>query len=499
MTNYERPPSDLPPELLERIFQLHAKSCREPNVDAESSDCSLITNPYAWIMVTHVCRYWRDVALGSALLWSHIVLTRNLDCIRAFLARSQQAPLTVVQPRSACSGAMTPVAPVRLVLTEMGRIRALELYMKWWIFDDIAALLSKPAAALKSLTLSTPSGLYDCSPTQPILYLDHRYNAPTLENLRLCAYGFPWWNVAPFKALKSLHITRGIPEKPSVTQVIRALQWMPDLVELTLEDIFGPSPKHLTSLPIVDDIAVLPHMETIKLSGDVVSCSSLLSSLVFPGTTHIFLDFARKARSADLPLATLPIYKKLTGMLPGTVSDISAAPGPPIRVHLTRERSSFLITCYSPSFPGDLNELEPSLSPSLSISLPQESGCLEAICRDLPTESMKILAISDHFEWRDVAAHLGSPEKLELIGWSTDEITHLLRHGCDEATHGTNDVAEACAVAFPSLRFLTIGQMDTTYIQKSEKMNDTTKVLEAVNARNRCSSGMRLEKVTFEL
>ncbi|KAI0088593.1 hypothetical protein BDY19DRAFT_906598 [Irpex rosettiformis] len=488
MPDYERRPSDLPPELLERIFQLHARSCREPGLDSERLGCSSTTNPYAWIIVTHVCRYWRDVALGSALLWSHIVLTRNLDCIKAFLTRSQQASLTVVQlrPNPGCFGErVMPVAPMRLVLAEMNRIRALELYMKWWIFDDIAEYLAKPAAHLKSLTLSTPHGLYDCGVVQPVLHLDHKYNGPTLERLSLCAYGFPWWNAAPFKALKSFHIEKGIPEKPSVAQVVRALQWMPCLTDLSLEDVFGPSPKHLTSLPAVDDVAVLRQLENIKLSGDIVSCTCLLSSLIFPGTTHIFLDFARKSGSADLTLATIPIYKKLTGSLPDTIIDIGSAPGPPIRVNLTREKSSFLIEGYSPrgSVPPDASVS--NLAPSVSIRLPPEPSCLEDICRDLPTESIKVLAISDHFEWRNVAPHLESAEELELAGWSTQEITHLLRHGCDSTIHGESDYTSPCAVAFPSLRFLTISPMDGRCIPDFGKDDDTKVVLEAVNARNR--------------
>lgn len=502
MLDYERPPTNLPPELLERIFQLHARACREPDIDAKRLSCSSATNPYAWIIVTHVCRYWRDVALGSALLWSHIVLTRNVDCIKAFLARSQQAPLTVIQPQSnpGCFGErVMPVAPMRLVLAEMNRICALELYMKWWIFDDMAEYLAKPATNLKSLTLSTPHGLYDSGVVQPVVHIDHKNQEPTLESLSLCAYGFPWWNAAPFKALKSLHIEKGIPEKPSVVQVVRALQWMPCLVDVSLHDVFGPSPKHLTSLPAIDHVAVLRHLQNIKLSGDVVSCTALLCSLVFPGTAHIFLDFSRKGRSTDLPLVTLPIYKKLTGSLPDMMIDIASAPGPPIRVHLAREHASVLITCYSPRNSPPSDASEPSLVPSVSIRLPPEPDGLSDICRDLPTESLKVLAMSDHFEWQHVAPHLDTAEELELAGWSTEEITQLLCHGCDAAMDSGDDDSGAYSVAFPSLRFLTIGPVDSGCNRDLEAVDDTKTVLEAVDARNRCCFATKLERVRFEL
>ncbi|KAI0263255.1 hypothetical protein BC834DRAFT_791067, partial [Gloeopeniophorella convolvens] len=80
------PISILPPELLARIFHFHALN-DPPLVDDES---------LGWIVDTHVCRYWRQAALGDGSLWGDIkgFPARN-RWIPEMVARSKDAPLNV--------------------------------------------------------------------------------------------------------------------------------------------------------------------------------------------------------------------------------------------------------------------------------------------------------------------------------------------------------------------------------------------------------------------
>jgi hypothetical protein len=81
--------SQLPSELLLRIF-LFVRS-------GDSNGCDL-----DWIVVTQVCRHWRDLALRYPLLWNHINLSYP-EWTSEKLRRSQPASLIVCADFSATS------------------------------------------------------------------------------------------------------------------------------------------------------------------------------------------------------------------------------------------------------------------------------------------------------------------------------------------------------------------------------------------------------------
>ena len=71
----------LPVELLARIFQVVQFSLGVP-------DNELLPYP-AWLPITHVCRYWRTVALSHAQLWTSIAPGLSLFWINVFVERSR--------------------------------------------------------------------------------------------------------------------------------------------------------------------------------------------------------------------------------------------------------------------------------------------------------------------------------------------------------------------------------------------------------------------------
>lgn len=502
MAHYHRVPYNLPPELLGRIFQLYAISSREPWLSADDTTtlpaCSISDGPYEWVRVTHVCRYWRDVALQAPLLWSHIILTKNIECINAFLARSQQAPLTVVQPRvrGGCFiESILPMACVRLVLAEMRRIRSLELYMKWWIFDDMAELLCRSAPALKYLKLSTPHGLYDSGFRKPVISFNHG-DVVSLQKLTLGAYGFPWSDPAPFKALKSLRIERGITEKPSVEQVVYALQFMGDLTTLSLDDLFAPSAKSLSSLPPNTDVAVLRNLERLELSGDIVACSSLLAHLVIPGTTYISLDYHRKGRNADLPLAMPTICAKLTGSTTVGREAFVSSPSPPARVCLESSDYTYHLTCQT----HGSAEAKHDQSGTMSVWVATEPGTLAVLFRSLPMQTVKVLELCGRTDWRDMERYARDVTELHLIDWNPREIKALLLEGCDvdQRVLGHGDAQER-ELAFPCLQQLVVGSMRPDTSALGGKTDSMRLICDAADLRNRHSSVARLQKARFEV
>lgn len=51
-------------------------------------------SPYVWIRLTHVCRAWRDMALSTSTLWTHVALVSE-EAMMEILRRSGEQPLTV--------------------------------------------------------------------------------------------------------------------------------------------------------------------------------------------------------------------------------------------------------------------------------------------------------------------------------------------------------------------------------------------------------------------
>ncbi|GJE94039.1 F-box protein [Phanerochaete sordida] len=302
------PATSLPPELLGRIFEEHIQLCKddwdhEASPEPQPPSCYSQIGPYTWIRATHVCRYWRDVALANPLLWSHIVLANRPDCIETLLERSQQVPLSVQSYTSPCAAdaCLAPARSLRLVLAHLPRIRTLTLAIKWWVFLDIADTLHAPAPALARLTLATPSGLPDAAYMQPEL----RAPAGPLRHLALRAFAFPWAAPAPFRGLHTLRVARAPAHRPDAPQVLAALAHMPALRALALDDVFYPSPPGapLPHPPPHHARVRLPRLAALALAGDALACAALLQGLSIPATARLALGYHRTTAPADLARA----------------------------------------------------------------------------------------------------------------------------------------------------------------------------------------------------
>ncbi|TEB31505.1 hypothetical protein FA13DRAFT_1583633, partial [Coprinellus micaceus] len=81
------PAASLPSEILSPIFLLCQSMERHPIG-------SLAKETLRWIYLTHVCRHWRDAAIGCATLWSYLAFSKP-EFTEVMLQRSRTAPLTV--------------------------------------------------------------------------------------------------------------------------------------------------------------------------------------------------------------------------------------------------------------------------------------------------------------------------------------------------------------------------------------------------------------------
>ena len=72
--------SRVPPELLAHAFLLVCEA-------SELGD-------YSWIVCSHICSYWRRIALETPVLWSHLVFT-SAEWVRRCINGSKSSPLIV--------------------------------------------------------------------------------------------------------------------------------------------------------------------------------------------------------------------------------------------------------------------------------------------------------------------------------------------------------------------------------------------------------------------
>lgn len=128
MCNCQVPINSLPPEVLSTIF----KQVQDARRLSESSfwDPLPSLHPERWFSMTHVCRYWRDVALGDPLLWTQIEfvpckgLSNKWDLPFDFLKRSAAAPLDV---QVFCENGIHCHSAWKELERQCGRIRELHI------------------------------------------------------------------------------------------------------------------------------------------------------------------------------------------------------------------------------------------------------------------------------------------------------------------------------------------------------------------------------------
>src|ERR1700728_1637098 len=108
-----------------------------------------------WIAITHVCRYWRSVALGYSDLWTRLRFF-NPDVTTEMIRRSKGANLEVIiDPRLQIHRliAKSPVIP--MVLHELHRVSVLHLVSPQLLESLVEGLVSA-APKLEHLYLSDP-------------------------------------------------------------------------------------------------------------------------------------------------------------------------------------------------------------------------------------------------------------------------------------------------------------------------------------------------------
>ncbi|KAI0059889.1 hypothetical protein BV25DRAFT_1828609 [Artomyces pyxidatus] len=262
------------PELLTQIFE-HVASDQPPHRDW-TRQVNL-----GWIhSTTHVCHYWRQVALAHPMLWTNIAFNIGSKWAEEMVSRSKTAPLYLTWKPQDFSLSRSVVE--RVVTAELTRTRELDILAAMLLDDLFQSLLSLPAPMLEVVRLHTNdfNGTNTRTPIHrqiPPAFFQGK--APRLRELSLTNIGSSWTSL-PTIALRSLSISfltdqpHTIPMPPhALDQFIDFLESTPTLEEFVLRQGL----PYNSSLPQSGDRVVrLPHLKRIDLMGPCLAIANVL-------------------------------------------------------------------------------------------------------------------------------------------------------------------------------------------------------------------------------
>lgn len=278
---FHAPVHVLPTELLGRIFIL----CVPTREIYGRNDVKRAT------AVSHVCRRWRVIALGTPQLWS-VLLLSDEGCGEEMLARSKGIGLVVnvdIEHQSE-----PKLELLQRVLGHMSRIVVLRLRMRLEHLQVLRTQVAQYAPDLRSLKLDPLLDNPNADPEEvdrlalPVALFLNEY--PCLRHVHLSRCIAIKWDAPIFSALVSLQL-EDIPRSalPNMTGLLDVLRRMPNLKILTLGHAI-PTAGHLAhpgdaeeELPDLNvRPVILPHLACIDLCDDIGDVWCLCRYLVYP-------------------------------------------------------------------------------------------------------------------------------------------------------------------------------------------------------------------------
>lgn len=301
--NYSPINRRLPAEILCEIFLQLSKEChhRYHSLFPFSTPTPASRpNPYAWIVATHVCRHWRDTALTFPGLWTSIY-NKKPNYIRAFIVRSQQAPLDI---KEHYTDHIYMREVLHDLLRERHRWRTFECtvpVLEWTNFDDVPQL--------EELRLRDPfrTPFVPTSTPSPCV-------SPRLRRVKV--YSMPYSFIESLvkrDSITNLSLAHITPNQSAATWR-NVLGLLPALEELELSGVFQPSPylpPHSFSSPRPIDFPMLRHLRLVEMD-DSRAAPTFLEMITLPSPTRISFE-GRVHELEDLRRLLEFVRRRLTG------------------------------------------------------------------------------------------------------------------------------------------------------------------------------------------
>ncbi|PCH37693.1 hypothetical protein WOLCODRAFT_160971 [Wolfiporia cocos MD-104 SS10] len=301
--------NQLPPEILAVVFQLVPGWWEICHPDLGEDSVAELPRTRELIPVTHVCRRWREVALGAPTLWSSVIL----DCRGCYLQdfedcifqRSLMAPLRVLI-------ADCPHDPWenshyhRFFQTFGHRLEELHLYYCRISMSSWLARLNAPE--LKTLTLIRDP----VDEKEMDVAISFEGDVSSLQHLWLRSTGWIPSIHLPNLTFVCFHDCIGTGVKLDVLSVLSSCPNLVDLALWTSVDLDDDLPRQGANAKKVS----LPHLRRLTLKGFVdIADSPILSSIIVPLTASVRLVVSYRPPLRPNTIATLtrlPVWKEAT-------------------------------------------------------------------------------------------------------------------------------------------------------------------------------------------
>ncbi|TDL23033.1 hypothetical protein BD410DRAFT_186955 [Rickenella mellea] len=259
----------------------------------------VVSQDLFWISLTHVCWYWRRVALDDSVLWSHIH-TQHAASVGEFLDRSRKTPLNILisdpyttpfngEHRRPFNGwnedrlrafrrGNFQRANLQCI-NQIYRIRSLEFNLtSGRVSSELLSLLTQPAPVLEHLRFcnadSVPEELF-CGVM------------PRLRSLDLDGTILPWGS-SIFRGLTRLSLRNlDYSRAPDINQLLGILHSCPKLVNLSLDQ---PWMDPVSSDIILENVE-LPSLTRLYVCGVFSFVQSLVKHLILPPRVNITLNW----------------------------------------------------------------------------------------------------------------------------------------------------------------------------------------------------------------
>ncbi|TFY68951.1 hypothetical protein EVG20_g3352 [Dentipellis fragilis] len=418
----------LPPEVLAHIFHfLREIYTILPNTRYYRSTMS--SKLTGWVQVTHVCRQWRDVALGHPALWSDIAFKLGRNWTDEFLRRSRKFAIAIdcdmLQQREAWYDDME-----ELITQHLSHTRLLRLEGFVDDFSPITPALRGRAPLLEKAVLLNevnPYGADDSLFLPPDIFDGI---APRLCDLRLQEWVFSWASIA-FETLVHLELIQ-IPDGPIETgldlgQVLEVLARMPSLKFLKLTNVLPPLAHDVTPHSVFCPHVTLSKLHNLLLTGNIRTCGILLKHLDIPMATKCLVDCNVVGPSREYEF-----------LLPWLFTRVNTSPSIRALTFEDRERGLFITAS---DHTGNTSDTKSSVSEHADEESPFTLGLsgsgiarreptalqLHTLTNALPLDNLEVLKLHVYRNWtvQDWSVIFSKCKGLRHAGFSSAYGSHL--------------------------------------------------------------------------